>query len=86
MHCRIKQQIPFAQCVVLLHKETLRMIPFKFFLMILHNKDESWSITQGGLLISMSSYVVKAGKREVIRRIQNLEVTKEDIWVVTYPR
>jgi len=31
-------------------------------------------------------YVVKAGKREVIRRIQNLEVTKEDIWVVTYPR
>ena len=54
--------------------------------MILHNKDESWSITQGGLLISMSSYVVKAGKREVIRRIQNLEVTKEDIWVVTYPR
>ena len=34
----------------------------------------------------MARYVVKAGRREVIRRIQGLEVTKEDIWVVTYPR
>ena len=45
-------------------------------------------------------YVVKAGRRETIRRIQNLkvslskcqlsylaiQVTEKDIWIVTYPR
>jgi len=31
-------------------------------------------------------YVVKAGRRETIRRIQNLKVTEKDIWIVTYPR
>jgi len=31
-------------------------------------------------------YVVKAGRRETIRRIQDLKVTEKDIWIVTYPR
>jgi len=32
------------------------------------------------------NYIVKAGNRDLVRRIQNLQITDQDIWVVTYPR
>jgi len=31
-------------------------------------------------------FVVRAGEREVIKRIYNMQVTEKDVWVVTYPR